>query len=164
MKVLIAYYSRTGNSKRIASLLKEIFEELPGVFTQIESIVDLKNRTGVGGYAIGGRDAAMKKLTDITPPMNDAGNFDMVIIGGPVWAWTVSPAIRTYCSDQGRKARKIAFFCTMGGSGDKRAFSEMERLCGKPPRSVLSLTDGMIKKGGPALKEILKEFSIKCLK
>lgn len=164
MRVLIAYYSRTGNSKRIGTLLKEVLEEFPDVVTQIEPIVDLKDRSGVGGYAIGGRDAAMKKLTDISPPLNDAGNFDMLIIGGPVWAWTVSPAIRTYCSTQGRKARKIAFFCTMGGSGDKRAFSEMERLCGKPPLSVLGLTDGMVKKDGPALREILKEFSTKCLK
>ena len=37
------------------------------------------------------------------------------------------------------KLKNVAFFCTMGGSGDKKAFLEMEKIIGKNPKAVLAL-------------------------
>lgn len=164
MKILIAYYSRTGNNRKTGLLLKEILDELPDVETELESIIDMKDRSGVSAYVLGGRDALMKKNTQIKAPEKDIQDYDLVMIGGPVWAWTVCPATRTYCAEHGRKAKKVAFFCTMGGSGDNRTFAEMETVCEKPPVAIMALTDGEIKKEGTVLREKLKEFVEKSLK
>jgi len=90
MKSLVVYYSRTCTTKKVA---QEITKALK---SDIEEVIDIKNRKGHLGYLISGRDASMKRLTLIKPMQKDASKYDLVIIGTPVWAWDVTPAIRTY--------------------------------------------------------------------
>jgi menaquinone-dependent protoporphyrinogen IX oxidase len=164
MKILISYYTRTGNNRKVALLLKDAFAESKDVETvDVEEVVDLKNRKGIAAYALGGRDAAFGKPATIKDPLYQVAEYDLVIVGGPVWAWTICPAVRTYCTDHASRSPRVAFFCTMGGSGNKRAFSEMQKLCGQDPAAVLPLTDGVIHKDEVLLKSKIAEFCRKCL-
>jgi flavodoxin len=135
MKTLIAYYSRTGTTKKVAEQLAEILE------AEIEEIVDLKNRAGPIGYVAGGKDAMQKKLTTIRPIDKKPSKYDLIVIGSPVWAWTVTPAIRSYVHQNKPflKGKKLAFFTTMGGSGDKQFFDELEKLLEEKPITTLTL-------------------------
>ena len=141
MKVLVVFYSRTGVTKSVANLVASLLEELGGesVSVETEEIVDLKDRSGILGYLGAGRDAALKAEARIRPPRAMAENFDLVVIGTPVWAFTAAPAVRTYCERHCRNARAVGFFCTMGGSGDRGAFESMESACGKKPVASLPL-------------------------
>lgn len=135
MKALIIYYSRTGTTRKVAeSLARELDAEM-------EEIVDLKNRKGPIGYIIGGRDAMKKQLTMIKPIDKKPSKYDLIIIGSPVWAWTMTPAIRSYLH-QNRpflKGKRIAAFCTMGGSGDEQLFDAIGEMLDSKIIATLSL-------------------------
>jgi len=117
----------------------------PGVDVTVEEIIDTKDRTGVSGWLAAGKDATLKRPAVIEPFKADVPAFDLVIIGSPVWAWTVTPAVRTFCQAYGKTARDVAFFCTMGGSGDGGTFHAMKALCGKQALSTLALIDKHVK-------------------
>lgn len=51
----------------------------------------------------------------------------------------MSTPIRTYITENKEKFKNVAFFCTMGGSGDVRAFLEMKQMIGKEAISTLAL-------------------------
>lgn len=141
MRILVVFYSRTGVTKSVAALAASVLKELGGdsVSVETEEIIDLKDRSGILGYLGAGRDAALKAEGQIKPPKAKVEDFDLVVIGTPVWAFTAAPAIRTYCERYGRNARALGFLCTMGGSGDRGAFEAMESACGKKPAASLPL-------------------------
>jgi hypothetical protein len=47
--------------------------------------------------------------------------------------------MRTYLAENKDKLKKLAFFCTLGGSGDKKTFVEMEKIIGQKPDATLAL-------------------------
>lgn len=133
MKSLVVYYSRTGVTKRIARVIAEKLK------CDIEEIIDRKDRRGAKNYFIAGKDAATKSLTEIGEITKNALSYDVVLIGTPVWAFTMTPAIRTYIAQNKPSLKKVAFFCTQGGSGDAKTFREMEAVCGKKPLTTLTV-------------------------
>jgi hypothetical protein len=50
----------------------------------------------------------------------------------------MSPAVRTYLTQNKGKFNDVAFFCTMSGSGDVGTFTHMSELVGKKPKVTLS--------------------------
>ena len=150
MKNLIVYYSRTGMSRKVAEAIRE------KTGWGIEEIIDNKNRRGPIGYILSGRDALRKKEADIKEPINNLSEYDMVIVGTPIWSFTVSTPVRTYLNRQKGNFKKLAFFCTMGGSGDVKAFSEMENAAGAKPEKTMALIDKEIIDGSFLVK--VEEF------
>jgi flavodoxin len=127
MKTLVAYYSRTGRTKKIAEAISN------NLGCDIEEIIDTKKRSGPFGYFRSNREATKKKLTMINSIKNDPSLYDLVIIGTPVWVSTMSSPVRTYIHQNKNRFKNVAFFCTMGGSDFETAFSQMEELCEKKP-------------------------------
>jgi hypothetical protein len=84
-----------------------------------------ESRAGITGYLSAGRDASTKKLTDIDEVKFDPASYDLVIVGTPVWASTLSAPVRTYLTKLKERFNRIAFYCTCGG-GKGTAFEEME--------------------------------------
>lgn len=133
MKILIIYYSRTGTTKKVAEM---IAEKIGAEATEIKDNVD---RSGIAGYMKSGRDAMKKRLTKLEPLRKKLAEYDLVIIGTPIWGWNMSAPIRTFVTEQKNNLNQVAFFCTMGGSGDENAFEEMAEILEKKPLSTLSL-------------------------
>jgi len=134
-KTLIVFYSRTGTTRKVAEMLAA------NINAKTLEIMDDKDRKGPIGYIKAGRDAMKKNLTKIKYDSVDLSEYNTIIIGTPVWAWTITPAIRTFIAEQEKilKEKSHAFFCTMGGSGDEQSFKEMEKLIGKKPQATLTL-------------------------
>jgi flavorubredoxin len=63
----------------------------------------------------------------------------LIITGTPVWAWNISSPIRTYLEQNKTKIKNVAAFCTMGGSGDKHSFDEIEKILNKKLVATLTL-------------------------
>jgi flavodoxin len=103
MKILITYYSKTGNTKRVAEDLAKNLK------ADIDEIIDLTDRSGIKGWFLAGRDAMKEYLTEIKTSKNPK-DYDLVIIGTPVWAWNTTPAARTYVTKFKNQFRKVAFF------------------------------------------------------
>jgi menaquinone-dependent protoporphyrinogen IX oxidase len=146
MKILVAYYSRTGVTRKAAQKIAETMRKVPGTQVEIEEIVDRKSRGGVVGWLGAGKDASLKRPSEIEPVKADVADFDAVVVGTPVWAGTVSSPVRTFCSEHGKSARNVAFFCTMGGAGESGAFAAMKDLCGREPLVTLALLERSVKR------------------
>jgi menaquinone-dependent protoporphyrinogen IX oxidase len=144
MKVLVVYYSRTGRTKRLAERLAT---ELGG---STVAITERKDRAGLFGYqrslfeAVTGRDAT------IEPLRRQPAEYDLVLIGTPIWGWHLSSPVRAFANRHGKGLKRVAFFCTMGGSGDRSAFDELARITGKRPEAVLALTEAEMAQPGQA--------------
>lgn len=132
-KILIAYYSRTATTKKLAEKLAE------KLGADVEEIKDTVERKGAKGYLISGRDATLRRLTVLEKSEKNLKDYNLVIIGTPIWSWNMSVPVRTYVTEHKDEFPDVAFFCTMGGSGDKRAFTEMAEIIGKKPSAVLAL-------------------------
>ncbi|MCJ7544659.1 MAG: flavodoxin [Phycisphaerae bacterium] len=141
MRTLLVYYSRTGVTRTVAQALAERFR------ADVEELHDRKARTGPWGWITACMDAACKRSTEIDLPAKDPAAYDLVLIGTPVWAYTMAPALRTYLSQRGRAIKRAVLFCTMGSSGDRRTFRHMVQLIGKPPTAVLALLERDVRSG-----------------
>jgi flavodoxin len=150
-KILVAYYSRTGTTRQVATELAAMLG------ADIEEITDTKNRRGFFGYLGGGRDASGKKTTVIGPLQKNPAEYDLMVLATPVWAWTVTPAMRTYLIQTKGKIGKAAFLCTMGGSGDAKTFAAMEEISGLKPEATVSFKTAEVKKGQHTQR--LKDFA-----
>ena len=104
MKALVVYYTRTGNTKFVA---ETIAAELGA---DIEEIMDLKKRQGTLGWLSAGRDAMGAKETGIAQTKRTPTDYDLIIIGQPVWAGNPTPAIRTYLNKNDLSGKKVALF------------------------------------------------------
>jgi menaquinone-dependent protoporphyrinogen IX oxidase len=143
-KCLVVFYSRTGNTRKAAGQVAR------GLGCELEELTDARPRAGLLGFIKGGGDAMRKKLTQIGPLTHDPGDFDLVVLGTPVWAGTMTPAVRTYLAEQKDRLPEVAFFLTTGGSGVERTFRHMEEMCGKAPKATLDLRDRTVRKGDPS--------------
>ena len=81
----------------------------------IEEVIDQKKRNGPLGFLTGGSDARRGKETEISPTVKSPAEYDLIIVGTPVWASRPSPAIATYLKKNNLSGKKVAFFFTRGG-------------------------------------------------
>ena len=140
MKTLVAYYSKTGNTERAA---KEIASKLGA---DIEKIADKKNRKGILGFIFGGRDAMKKQTTEIEATAKNPADYDLTVIGTPVWASDMTPAVRTYIDKNKGSLREWAFFVTSGNTEPEKMVAEIEGISGKKSIAAVGLNAQELKK------------------
>ncbi len=140
MEALVVYYSRTGYTKNLAESISS------EIGCEIEKIEDMKDRSGVIGYLRSGWGAFRDKRPTIKKPEYDPSEFDVTIIGTPVWAQRPATPVMTYLDRYSDRLNKAAYFCTLGGSGAEKTMSRMEHLA-KEPLDTLSLTTNTVKEG-----------------
>ena len=123
MKALVVYYSRTGNTRKVAEAIAAVCGG------DLEEVVEVgPRRMGIVGWLRAGRDAMKKKTVAIEAPRRRPRDYDVVFVGSPVWSWALAPAVRSYLEAADIGSRPIALFCTMGGVGDSGAFASMREL------------------------------------
>ncbi|MDH3731856.1 MAG: hypothetical protein OES13_12170 [Acidimicrobiia bacterium] len=141
MKTLIVYYSRTGLTKKVAEATAA---DLAADIVRIEDSAD---RTGALGYLRAGLDALLGRSGSIRPAETDPADYDLVILGSPVWAGRLSTPVRTYIAENKTALKHVAFFCTEGAAGAARVFKEMQELSGRHPVATLEVTGANLKSG-----------------
>lgn len=156
MKALVVYYSRTGHTKKAAEAITR------ALACDSEEIIDTQKRSGPLGFLRSGYQAMMGKLTVIRDIKKDISSYDILVIGTPIWASTVSTPLRTFIHQYREQFKKVAFFCTCGGTRIEKVFSVMEELCGKKPVSVFSLRTMEVREGD--YTEKVKKFADKIKK
>lgn len=148
MKSLIVFYSRTGNTRKVASGLAYYLE------SDIEEIIPVKKYSGIIGYIKGGSDCLRKIKPKIKPLEHNISDYDIVIIGTPVWMGVSAP-VRTFLSQN--KIWKSVFFCTQGSNKLQRVFKDMRKMVKDDPLANLQISGKEIKNNSYMKK--VKEFA-----
>ena len=130
MKTLVVYYSRTQNTAKVAKLIKEELN------ADIEEIKPVKGYGGPIGYARGGVESSRGKTPKLEKTTKDPSDYDLTIIGTPVWAFTMASPVLTYLRENKDKFNDVAFFTTAGSSGMESTLENMEKESKTPLKTV----------------------------
>jgi flavodoxin len=140
-RILLVYYSRTGNTRHLA-------EAIAGELRcDIEEIHDTRARLGFIEFLRSCVEALRGHHAEIEAVEHDPKAYDLIVIGTPVWAGSVSTPIRAYLAAHAGSFPDAAFFCMLGHQGSSGAFLEMQKLVGKPPLACCVVTAGGIAAG-----------------
>ena len=140
-KALVLYYSFTGNTKKIA---EEIASRLQA---DTERLEDVKSRSPGIGYLWMVLQVIFKTPAKIRPLSKALADYDLVILGAPVWAGAMAAPMRTLIKRRGGDVGKLAVFCTEEGSGGEAVLKNMAALCGKTAVAEMIVLDKEIKSG-----------------
>ena len=130
MKTLVAYFSAEhGRTAGLAEALAEttgadLFEIRP---EQIYTKADLKY---MNPLARCNREWIGKKDVPVRNRVEDLDQYDMVLIGFPIWYAVAPNVINTFCRDYDFTGKKVALFATSGGSGIGRSGKNLEERAG----------------------------------
>jgi flavodoxin len=134
MKTLVIYYSMEGNTEEIA---RSIARELGADLERIEPKDRIKAEKFMSYYWTGD-DKAPEKIVEIEPMTRDVEDYDLIIIGTPVWAWAPAPPIHTMLTKTEISGKRIALFSTSEGDAGK-TFEKMRKHL--PGNRIISLKD-----------------------
>ena len=112
-KVLVLYYSQTGNTKAVA---EEIARRLNA---DMEEIVAVNPYDGDFQATIARcmQEREQEVIPDIQPLKADISGYDVVFLGYPVWFGTYAPPVITFLNNVDLSGKKIVPFCTFGSGG-----------------------------------------------
>ncbi len=130
---LIIYFSRSGATRALAG---ELAEELDA---DLMALQESRSRAGIGGYVRSLLQASRGVLPPIDPLDVDLAEYDLILLGTPVWAAHASCPMRRFLHDAADALPATAYFCTYGGRGYKTAFEDMRSLTGKAPIATLAV-------------------------
>lgn len=69
-----------------------------------------------------------KKICELMPYSVDLDKYDTIIIGSPVWWYTITPVIRTFLKKHSLEGKTVIPFATNAGWVG-RTFKEIKELC-----------------------------------
>ena len=139
MKILVLYFSQTGNTKKVADAIATACK------ADIEQIRECKGRAGLLGTLRTAYQTLFSRCSQIRQVNSDPAQYDLLILGTPVWMMKLTPPIRTYIRRKRDRFNNVAFFCTEGASGGTGVFKTMETLCAKQPITTLGITETELK-------------------
>ena len=150
MKTLIAYYSRTNITKKVAT---DIAEKLDCDIEQIKPKVNYGSKIG---YARGIKDAMSEKIVDLETLEYDPSDYDEVILGVPVWASKAANPLISYIDKNRGKFKNIRIFVTAGSTGFESTIKQIEEYTGLKAARTLQLRSVDVK--NDAYESKIKEF------
>lgn len=154
MKILVAFYSRTGLTKKLSLSLAD------KIGAEVEEIIDINPRSGVLGYIVSGREAISKKLAQIEPPHYNPSDYDLVIVGTPLWAGTMSSPIRAYLERFKGNFKAVAFFTTQQAGAQEKIFKILADFVGLQPLANMSVLSKEVVRGDyqEKINDFIKQY------
>lgn len=128
MESRVLYFTRSGNSERIARKIANL------AGCGVSRITDGKNWAGPIGFLKGGYYASRQKTTNpkLTPDAN-LSDFSRVVIVGPIWAGKPAPAVYSLLLKEKEHIGRICVVLCSGGGETEPAFSHLEKQVGAIP-------------------------------
>lgn len=112
-KMLVLYYSQTGNTKAVA---EEIANKLGADIEEI-TMVDPYDPDFQATIDRCMKDREQGIIPDIQPVKANVADYDIVFLGFPVWFGTYAPPVQKFLLDADFSGKKIVPFCTFGSGG-----------------------------------------------
>jgi len=110
MKVLLAFYSRTGNTERLVNKLRETLSDVHGVEIAVHRIIPPREYRLPYLNPKALKDALSEKGTPGVKPI-DLGEYDLVVIASPIWFERPAPPVTAFIEEargcEGKRAIAI---------------------------------------------------------
>jgi len=144
VKTLVVCYSNSGTTalvaERVATLLGADLDAIEETRTRPRLQVDGKAGESAGGAMPRAALAALLGVgASICETRRDPAQYDMVVVGSPVWVGSVTPAVRSYLKRHRKTLPRVALFCTAGDPTKRRALDQMRKLAGREPVATLAV-------------------------
>jgi flavodoxin len=129
-RALVAYFSRTGNTRVVAGLIRraqgaDLFEIRPASpypEDYLETVAQARKESG-SGY----KPPLAAKVTRMA-------DYDTLFLGFPIWGETAPPVIRSFLAEHDLSGKTVIPFVTHGGYGLGNSLSV---LAGDAPKARL---------------------------
>lgn len=122
-KILIVYFSLTGNTRKAAGMMKDIMD---GKLFEIEPDFDYSKVSSKSEMEKLGKEQVKSGfLPDLKNSVKDFDSYDVIIIGSPVWWFCVTPPVMSFLSEYDFKGKTVVPFCTCG-SAEGDFFKQLE--------------------------------------
>lgn len=124
-KILVAYFSHSGNTRVIAEQIKntigcDIFEIQPvkAYPDDYQTVVDQAKKEIDSNYK-----------PEIKTKVENIDQYDVIFIGSPCWWGTIAPPVATFLSAYDLSGKSIVPFMTHEGSAMGHSETDIKKLC-----------------------------------
>lgn len=123
-KMLVAYFSHTGNTRTIAQMIKDatgadIFEIVP---------TDPYPAAYADVLARGRQELQDNIRPELKTAVPDIAPYDVIFVGSPNWFNTIVPPVMTFLSGRDFTGKTLVPFMTHGGGGMGKGVQDVKRL------------------------------------
>jgi len=108
MKKLVIFYSLNNNTKFIA---EKLAQGIGADILELKPEKEIPQKEPMQ-HLSGGKQAMAKETPRLQKYDINLADYDTLIIGTPVWAFTFTPPLRTFLRENQIKNKKIILFCT----------------------------------------------------
>lgn len=144
--ILIVYFSRSGNTKVLATQIQAV---TGGRLVELEPV-----EMYPADYQLTVNRARRELASDVHPPLktkiDDIDAYNIILLGSPNWGGSIAPPVKTFLSEHDLSGKMIIPFMTHGGSGLGHTSSDLRSLA---PRATLA--EGLAVRGS-AVREARK--------
>lgn len=150
-KSLIVYYTHSGNTSKIAEI---IHKKVGGDIFRIEpskpypkdynSVVKQSKKEINAGY-----------IPELELHIDDIDSYNKVFVGSPNWCNTIAPPVRSFLLQNDLSDKIIIPFCTHGGGGQGKVFSDIAKECND---STLKKGFAIYGDGGSKAEKMITEW------
>jgi len=138
-KILVIYFSETGNTQKLAKLISD---KVGGDFVRIET-----EKVYPEDYEKLVDDAKKEKDNNDRPKLKELNinleNYDIIFVGYPIWWYQMPMAMYTFFDNYDFANKTIIPFNTHEGSGSSGTYEDIQKL--EPKAKVL---EGLPIRGG----------------
>lgn len=130
-KVLIVYFSHTGNTRTIAGYIHDTVKsdlvEIKTVDTYTDDYDALLAQIR--------EEVASEYCPPLTTKIEEVSSYDLILIGYPIWVETAAPPIRSFLTTHDLTGKTVVPFCTSGTSSAEASYRLIRSLC--PQSNIL---------------------------
>lgn len=143
-KTLVAFYSKDGNTRKIAELLKS---KLNADLYEITTSRHYNSDDWIAS------EEALKEIQNndlppITSPQIDLSPYNIILLGGPVWGQTLATTMMSYLRENTFERKKVSAFWT---------FYDHDENYNKTMKEMV--TGGEYISGLPMPRDLVNDFS-----
>ena len=152
MKTAVVYYSMHGNVRYVSEKVAK------GLGADLIELIPVKAYPDKGAmqFIWGGSAVTFKKKPELEPYTFNASDYDLVIIGTPVWASNFTPPLRTFFENNDLTGKKIAVIATCAGGDSSKCIEAVKEAV---KADTLAATLSLVEPKGQPSDEKEKKIS-----
>ena len=156
-KMLIVYYSRSGNTRVVA---EKIHATLGGNIVELQPLHPYPEE-----YRATTEQAQKELKANYFPPLktsvDDISPYDVILVGSPNWWGTFASPVRGFLAHHDFSGKKIAPFITHEGSALGKSVADLKTLCpGAAILDGLAVRGGRVQNSQPEIGQWLKRLDL----